>query len=388
MSLFGNAANQSKPSLFGSLNTGNSQPQQAGEGPFGSSQAQNSGAGQGSGPFGQSQQQSSGLFGSTNHQQEQPQQQSGLFGSVNQQQPQPQQSSGLFGSMNQQQSQPLQQSSLLGSTNQQQQQQSFGGTTLAGSQQPSQLQGKSSTVWQPGNSIRPREKTVTEQMQTLLGKWSPESPNCLFQKYFYNSVGEEHLPFYGPGPREDEQKWEEALANKPSKDSVPVLCTGFAELGNRLRIQIKSVEILQARLHAIDDSLRTQQQMHELDISVRAMNARRKHIQLSQRCLRLATKAQLAKNRGYSLDSQEELLKKRLKELEDKAMDGALNSKSEGVWARMLTIRENVRILTEETERTGESLAENGEGGIDEEILRKTKKASQRLETSSLRASN
>lgn len=211
-------------------------------------------------------------------------------------------------------------------------------------------------------------------MQTLYDKWNPESSQCLFQKYFYNYVGPERVPYYGPGPGEDEQKWEDALAEKPDEGSVPVLCKGFASMAYRLRMQVESVQTLQARLHEINNSLDAQLKQHDLDISVRAIDARRRHVALGQRCLQLATKIQVLRNRGYVLDNAEEDLKKKMEKLNNSAFAPELGSRQEEIWARMAGIRERARVLQQESERAGASLANQEDDGIDEEVLRRTKK--------------
>ena len=200
------------------------------------------------------------------------------------------------------------------------------------------------------------------------------TPDCKLQAYFYNNVGAERAPYFGPEPGEDEVKWEEALSKKPNEDAVPVLVRGFAQLGLRIRTQVMAVQRLQARLHEINNSLTAQQQQHELDVSVRAADAKRKHVALSQRCLRLATKVQVLKNRGYVMDSTEEDLKKKLDDLEKKTFDPSLNGRQEEIWARMVGIRERTRILEAETQKTGQEVAGQQEDGIDEEVLQRTKK--------------
>lgn len=217
------------------------------------------------------------------------------------------------------------------------------------------------------------EKTVPEQMQLLLEKWSPESNNCLFQHYFYNDVPPEHVPYYHPQPGEDETKWEEALSKKPSEGSIPVLCKGFSSLGHRLRIQVQAVAALQVRVHEIHNSLVALRQTHDLDISVRTMDSRRKHIALSQRCLQLATKVQILRNRGYAMDGPEEELRRKLTELERSAFDPQLSSRQEEIWARLVGIRERVQFLQEEAERIGKG-TRNTPNIFDEETVKRTTK--------------
>lgn len=415
MSLFGTStpSNQAKPSLFGNPNTpqpsaspfGSAQPQQSnslfgqssnqpqqssGSSLFGQPQNQNQNQQQtGSSLFGQPQQQQqqntsgSGLFGQP-QQQQQSNSGSSLFGQPQQQQnnnnsnslfgqPQQQSTGNSLFSQPQQQQQPSNntfgQSSLFASTNQNQQNNQLGSSQAQGT-----LRAGSQPLWQGSQSLVPREKGVVDQMTTLMKKWSPETAECCFQRYFYNNVGADRVPYFGPGPDEDESKWEEALSKKPDSDSIPVLCKGFAALGERLRVQVQAVQGLQARLHEINNSLAAQQQGHDLDISARAADARRKHVALSQRCLQLATKVQVLRNRGYVMDSAEEEVKSKLAHLERSAFDPALSGRQEEIWARMVGIHERAKILQAEAERINTGLKEQNEAGIDEEILRRTKK--------------
>lgn len=211
-------------------------------------------------------------------------------------------------------------------------------------------------------------------MQTVLEKWSPEFSSCLFQRYFYNTVPPNQVPYYGPSPSEDEAKWEEALSNKPSENSIPALSKGFASLGQRLQVQVKSVNAVRARLHEISSSLESVLKAHDLDITIRTNDAKRRHIVLNQRCLQLATKIQVLKNRGYALDGAEEGLRKKLMDLEKGAFDPRTNGRQEEIWARMVGLRDRARFLQEETERTGRNLADNNGEVLDQEVMKKTKK--------------
>lgn len=220
----------------------------------------------------------------------------------------------------------------------------------------------------------PGEKTIPEQMATLADKWDPNSANCLYQRYFYNNVGADRVPYFGPEPGEDEQKWEDALSKRPSDGVVPVLCKGFLALGKRLEIQVHAVRGLQARLHEINNSLTAQQQQHDLEVSVRAADAKRRHVALSQRCLQLATKVQVLRNRGYIMDAAEESLKKKVSELEKNAFDPSLSGRQEEIWAKLVGIQEHARILQQEAEKASVGFVESEDGGIDDEVLKRTKK--------------
>lgn len=118
-------------------------------------------------------------------------------------------------------------------------------------------------------------------------------------------------------------------------------------------------------------------QNHDLAVSVRAADAKRKHIALSQRCLALATKVQVLRNRGYAMDGAEEELKKRLVLLEKGAFDPVLSGRQEEIWARMSGIRARAKMLQEEQERLGGRVngAEEGEV-LDEASMAMVKKVS------------
>ena len=211
-------------------------------------------------------------------------------------------------------------------------------------------------------------------MEILLRKWSPESRECLMQQYFYNTVRPGEAPFWVPGNDDDEAKWEEALSKKPSENSVPLLIKGFAQLGQRLSTQVTAVQQLQNRLHEMNNSLEAMMQNNELTLSVRAAEAKRKHVGLSQKCLNLAIKVQVLRSRGFALDGAEEELKKKLTVLEKGVFDPGFAGREEEIWARMVALRERTRWLQDESEKLGRQVASGEKGGIDEEILRRTKK--------------
>lgn len=220
-------------------------------------------------------------------------------------------------------------------------------------------------------------------MDLAIAKWDPNSPNSPFQTYLYNTVPIEQAPFYGPTAADNEARWEEALAKKPSPGAVPVLARGFTNLAERMLMQQQALELLRGRLHEINEGLNGLLQKHDLEISIRAAECRRKHLRLSQKCLGLAAKTQILRNRGYAMDSAEEELRKKLMQLERRVFDPALNGRGEEIWARMVSIRERGRQLQREFERAGNGVVQEGGKGIDEEVMAKTKKVKPRRITCS-----
>lgn len=218
------------------------------------------------------------------------------------------------------------------------------------------------------------EKPVASQMETLIGKWNPNSPSCAFQHYFYNQVTEEQAPYYSPGPNEDEKKWEEALKDKPSPGSIPVLARGPVQLGQRLEMQAHCLRGIQAKLHELNDVLTKRLQAHDLQYSVRAAEARRKHIALSRRTLALATKVQVLRNKGYTLDANEEQLKTKINGIWDTAFDPVFNGRQEEIWARLSVLRERAGHLQREAESLSKHMDSSKESKLDPAQIQKVEK--------------
>jgi nuclear pore complex protein Nup54 len=206
-------------------------------------------------------------------------------------------------------------------------------------------------------------------------KWLPgASPDCVFQYYFYNKVDEAQVPYYQPNANEDPKAWEEALGKKPGPGYIPVLCTGYEQLGQRIKIQQVNLMHFNRALHQINDKLTACLHSHETSHSIRAMDAKRKHALLRQRCLRIATKVQVLRNRGYALGGDEEDLRTKLQELEKRANDPALGARAEEIWARMLTVQERAKVLKNEIDKSGREAPDL----LDEETTRKAKKVCSR----------
>jgi nuclear pore complex protein Nup54 len=214
------------------------------------------------------------------------------------------------------------------------------------------------------------ERTIPEQIQLLLEKWDTGSPNCVFRHYFYNKVEENMAPYYRPPQNEDPKAWEDALAKKPGSGFIPVLCVGFAQMGERIKLQQRNLANFNARLHEINNSLTSMMQNHETSTSVRAMDARRKHLVLKQRCLALATKVQVLRNRGYAMGGDEEVLRTKLMALEKNVADPGVDARSEEIWARMLIVQQRAKLLKSEVEKSGSETFDI----LDEEMSRRAKK--------------
>lgn len=211
------------------------------------------------------------------------------------------------------------------------------------------------------------------QMTIVKDKWDPTVRTSPFRTYLYNYVGEDQAPFYQPGPDDDETKWEDALRERPGPGYVPVLVKGYWELGKRAQRQKDFLAMLQTRLHEINTCLTDLLSRHELKISVKIADCRRRHQVLSHRCLALAAKTQILRNRGYAMDDAEEELKKKLAQLERNVFDPSITGRAEEIWARMLAIREHSRRLQDEMERVGFGSSDADET-LNENVIKTAKK--------------
>ena len=385
--LFGNlGSSTSQPAqsggLFSNLGGSTAQPVQSGGGLFGNL---------GSSTNQSNQQSGGGLFGS---QQQQPQQGSSIFGNLGGSTNQQQSGGGLFGGLgnttnqqSQQQNQQQQGSSLFGNwgQNTQQPQQNQQQGNVLGQTQGSRLFQQSEyaprkfdcsqyQIIRKLTHLLPAQKSVIQQIELAYAKWNPQSPETLFRAYLYNVVPPEEAAYYGPTPQDRESEWEEALSKKPRPGSIPILVRGFAEIAERMKMQYQVLTVLRGRLHEINAGLNTLLQKHDLEISVRAAECRRKHLRLSHQCLGLAAKTQVLRNRGYAMDSAEEELRKKLLLLERSVFDPALNGRGEEIWARMVSVRETGRQLQRQFEKAGRSVQQENGGIIDEEVMKRVKK--------------
>lgn len=215
-------------------------------------------------------------------------------------------------------------------------------------------------------------RSVPDQIQLVLNKWKPDSQDCVFKHYFYNKVDEANVPFYHPGPNENHKEWEEALQNKPAPGSMPVLASGFAAVAERLKAQRTAIGRFNQKLHEINGCLDTILSMHDLEWSVRTINARRKHDALRKRTLVLARKVQVLRNRGYALSADEDELRLKLENMEKSVQDPAVNARLEDLWSRLIWLRERAQIMQAEIQKRG--LGE--EQGLGEEVEVRVKKVS------------
>ena len=140
--------------------------------------------------------------------------------------------------------------------------------------------------------------------------------------------------------------------------------------------QHQCLEMLRGRLWEINNGLEALLRRHNLDISIRAEEAKKRHVALSRRCLSLAAKTQVMRNRGFGLEKSEEEVRKKLAALERGVMDLGVRGRAEEIWARMVEVRERGRELERKMEK---KVGDTGAAGskpeaLGEEVLAKVRK--------------
>jgi nuclear pore complex protein Nup54 len=405
-------------------NNGNSTQNTGSTSIFGSSTTNNNATGTGSGglfPSGTNNSATSGgtglggLFGGSTNNQQQAQPSNSLFGGNSNTQNNA--GTSLFGNTANTGSNNTT-TSAFGTQNKPEGMSMFG-TALGGQQQQQQNQPQSGSIFNPttvtvgsmnhsmttaqyqrlqfsGHSTVPNEKRIADQVMTLQAKWNPDNApdqpiTTILKTYLYNAVPKEYAPFFYPDTSrgEDEKSWEEALSQKPEPPKVdgqeapniayvPVLVKGFKALAGRVETQANTIKEMRKRLHEMNNSLTAVMDAHQQRITVRIATAKRQHQVLSQRCLRLAVKVQVLRNRGYALDASEENLRKTLMGLEKQVFDPAFVGREDEIWARMVALRERMRWLEEEGKRVAaqadDAQKANGGTGLSEDVLVRARK--------------
>lgn len=181
------------------------------------------------------------------------------------------------------------------------------------------------------------------------------------------------MPYYHPGPNDDPKEWEQALNDKPAPGMMPVLASGFTAIAERLQAQRAAIALYNQKLHEINNCLDAILSKHDLDWSVKMIEARRKHEHLRRRTLVLARKVQVLRNRGYALSGDEDDLRIKLENMDKAVQDPAVNARLDELWSRLIWLREQAQALKNEMARKG--LGEDQ--GLDGEIEVKVKKVNE-----------
>ncbi len=268
--------------------------------------------------------------------------------------------------------------STLGQSNQQQQQQQqpqrpldqtlrFGQSTTEQQQQQN-----AQAMWEEGRGLGVY-RSIPAQMNIIKDKWDAATISSPLRTYIYQHVADEKEAFmYRPDASEDENKWDEAISNRPGPTWVPLIIRGFWELGKKAQLQAEAMQRCNMILQEINNSLDMQLDIHRQKVAARLSEAKRRQGAISRRTLALAVKVQTLRNKGYVMDNAEEELRAQLEKLERDVFDPSLEAREQEIWARMLGVRERAkRLKTEMDKLTPAANAE--EPTLDESTIKSAK---------------
>ncbi|CEG62971.1 hypothetical protein RMATCC62417_00193 [Rhizopus microsporus] len=221
----------------------------------------------------------------------------------------------------------------------------FGGLGSFGSNQQQQQQqqigfGMQNLQQQQMNKPQVQEK-VWQELALIRAHFDPTSPLCHFRHYFYNMVPRDEVHLYVRPPNQDENLWNEAIRKNPDPTClVPVLAVGFDDILKRMEIQSQQNEIYQDKLKEIGQRLASVQREYLLKTLVKLEEHKRRHINLTQRLLRLLRYSQVLRYKNFPLNAEEEKTLEQLNQLA--APDNSpeeLHAKMVHLWSRLQTAK-------------------------------------------------
>ncbi|CAG8530830.1 13353_t:CDS:10 [Acaulospora morrowiae] len=161
--------------------------------------------------------------------------------------------------------------------------------------------------------------TPYEELARIINSWDPNSPDCKFQSYFYNMVHPDEVQFYTPPSNMPQNLWIEAQSNNPDRTIlVPVRVCGFEDIKKRIEVQEEITAKAVAKFKEYGAKLEEMERKHSLETLVRIEERKRKHIELTQRVIKLMRQIQVLRLKGTLIRADEETLKGRLEDIKQR----------------------------------------------------------------------
>ncbi|CAE6442515.1 unnamed protein product [Rhizoctonia solani] len=174
--------------------------------------------------------------------------------------------------------------------------------------------------------------TLEQRIEAIYQAWSPASPDCRFQYYFYNLV--ENPQAYGrPANATNETLWKRAISENPNPERlVPALAIGFDDLKKRTLSQQQENQSHIAALAQLRTRLTAVTAKHD---TTRLARLAQTHTELSRRVRALARQLHMLipAVRRSALTPEEEELRRKLLALEEGAGLARLAGRMNELWA-------------------------------------------------------
>ncbi|KAG1049802.1 hypothetical protein G6F43_007889 [Rhizopus delemar] len=178
------------------------------------------------------------------------------------------------------------------------------------------------------------QEKVWQELALIRAHFDPTSPLCHFRHYFYNMVPRNEVHLYVRPPNQDEHLWNEAVRKNPDPSClVPVLAVGFDDILKRMEVQSKQSDLYQQKLKETEDRLASVQREYMLGTLVKLEEHKRRHIDITQRLLRLLRYSQILRYKNFPLNAEEEKTVEQLQKMaRAKNCPEELYTKMVGLW--------------------------------------------------------
>lgn len=196
----------------------------------------------------------------------------------------------------------------------------------------------------PGQHANPQY--IWQSLALIKSEWDPNSPNCKFKHYFYNIVHPSEVQRFTKPPNEDDKAWEMAMKNNPDPSCmVPVRAVGFEALRTRIETQDRQCQAHRIKLEQLDQKMKEVRRKHTIETIVKLQEYKRRHIDLTQRVIQFLKYAQILRNKGFSIENDEEALRAKLENVQSHLQQSEqFHGKLNQLWAQLQLVRESSRI--------------------------------------------
>jgi nuclear pore complex protein Nup54 len=181
---------------------------------------------------------------------------------------------------------------------------------------------------------------LAARIEAIYQAWNAQSPNCRFQRYFYNLVDPATVSRYGRPPNAfDETAWQKAVAENPDPSClVPVLAVGFDDLAQRVEAQTQQSAAHTQTLDDLRKRLTALHTAHTTASAPRLARAAQAQAQIAHRLRALVQHLHLLipTLRASALRPEEEALRAALDAL-DEEIRGARGGGGFGSMGRLRT---------------------------------------------------
>ncbi|KAF8920594.1 nucleoporin complex subunit 54-domain-containing protein [Mucidula mucida] len=238
----------------------------------------------------------------------------------------------LFGSTANTNNNPLNQSTLTTSIFGKPPQQQLGANSLLKSTVPGSSQP------QPADSQAQFER-LSQAIEGITNAWNPNSPHCRFQHYFYNLVDPSQVHMYGRPPNAtNDVLWQKALQENPDPSClVPVIANGFDDLRQRVEAQTQQSAAHTASIKELQNKLSSLSSKHTADIVPRLARFSQTQVQIAQRIMALVQHLHLLipAVRSSAIRPEEEQLAGELEAVDEEVRGnrGKMKAKLDELWA-------------------------------------------------------